>query len=81
MSVKFNNSESQIYNLIGGGPQGSQTGQQTYIVASDDNSYHVPLEDRFKFCDDVSILEVVMLGEVLTEYDVRQHVPLHIWDR
>ena len=75
MSVKFNNAESKMYSLIGGGPQGSQTGQETYIVASDDSAYHVPLEDRFKFCDDVSILEVVMLGDVLTEYDCTQHVP------
>ena len=74
MSVKFNNAESTIYTLIGGGPQGSQTGQQTYIVASDDSAYHVPLEDRYKFCDDLSILEVVMLGEVLTEYDFSHHV-------
>ena len=75
MSVRFNNAESSIYNLIGGGPQGSQTGQQTYIVASDDNAYHVPQEDRFKFCDDVSMLDIVMLGDILAEYDFKQHVP------
>ena len=78
MSVKFNNAESQVYTLVGGGPQGSQTGQQTYIVASDDSSYHVPREDRYKFCDDVSLLEVVMLGDILTEYNFLEHVPSDI---
>jgi hypothetical protein len=74
MSVKFNQKESKIYNLIGGGPQGSQTGQATYVTASDDNAYHVPEDDRFKYCDDVHMLELVMLGEVLMEYDFWEHV-------
>ena len=78
MSVKFNNEESSIYKLIGGGPQGSQIGQHTYIVASDDNTYHVPSEDRYKFCDDASVLEVVMLGDILTEYSSKDHVPSDI---
>ena len=74
MSVKFNQKESTIHKLIGGGPQGSQIGQETYIVASDDNAYHIPEKDRFKFCDDLNILELVMLGEVLTEHDFQQQV-------
>ena len=78
ISVKFNKAESSVYTLIGGGPQGSQTGQQTYIVASDDNTYHVPSVDRFKFCDDVSVLELVMLGDILTEYSTLKHDPSDI---
>ena len=74
MSVKFNQKESTLYKLIGGGPQGSQIGQETYIVASDDNSYHIPERDRYKFCDDLNILELVMLGEVLTEHNFYQQV-------
>jgi hypothetical protein len=75
MSVKFNNAESGIFTLIGGGPQGSQIGQETYIVASDDNADHVSENNRYKFCDDLNILELVMLGDALVEYDVLQHVP------
>jgi hypothetical protein len=74
MSVRFNNQESDIFTLIGGGPQGSQLGQETYIVASDDNANHVGKDDRYKFCDDLNILEVVMLGDVLLEYNFQQHV-------
>ena len=74
MSVKFNQKESKIYNLIGGGPQGSQSGQTAYISASDDNAYHVPQDDRYKYCDDLHMLELVMLADVLVEYDFQQHV-------
>ena len=74
MSVKFNQKESKIHNLIGGGPQGSETGQLSYTVASDDNAYHVPLEDRYKYCDDLHILELVILGDILIEYDIMDHV-------
>ena len=59
---------------IGGGPQGSQNGQNTYICASDDNADHVPLEDQFKYCDDLEVLELVLLGDILAEYDFKQHV-------
>ena len=74
MSVKFNQKESKIFTLIGGGPQGSQTGQASYIISSDDNAYHVPEDDRYKYCDDLSMLELVMLGDILMEYDMIQHV-------
>ena len=74
MSVKFNQKESKLFNLIGGGPQGSQTGQASYIISSDDNAYHVPEEDRYKYCDDLSMLELVMLGDILIEYDIIKHV-------
>ena len=35
---------------------------------------HVPLEDQFKYCDDLEVLELVLLGDILTEYDFKQHV-------
>ena len=38
----------------------------------------MPREDRYKFCDDVSLLEVVMLGDILTEYNFLEHVPSDI---
>ena len=78
MSVKFNSAESKLYTLIGGGPQGSWTGQATYLVSSDDSADCVDLDDRYKFCDDLTILELVMLGSVLAEYDFIQHIPSDI---
>ena len=59
---------------MGGGPQGSWTGQETYIAASNDNPDCVNEDDRYKFCDDLSILELLMLGDILTEYNLLDHV-------
>ena len=56
ISVKYNSEESQLHSLIGGGPQGSWTRQQAYLVASDDDASFISEEDRYKFCDDLSIL-------------------------
>ena len=74
MSVCFNSEQSSLFSLIGGGPQGSWTGQQCFLTASDDNASFVEQDDRYKFCDDLSILELIMLGNILTEYDFQEHV-------
>ena len=74
MTVKFNSEESSLYSLIGGGPQGCWTGQACFITASDDNAEFVSQEDRYKFSDDLNILEVVILGNILSEYDFSSHV-------
>jgi hypothetical protein len=34
----------------------------------------VPEEDQYKYCDDLSILELVLVGEILTEYNFKEHV-------
>ena len=34
MSVNFNGQESSLFSLVEGGPQGSWTGQETYIACS-----------------------------------------------
>ena len=74
MVVKFNQEESKLFQLIGGGPQGSWSGQQCYLTASNDNADFVEQEDRFKYCDDLTVLELVMLGNILREYNFMNHV-------
>ena len=74
MSVSFNQETSGLYTLIGSGPQGSWTGQQCFLTASDDNASFVNQEDRYKYCDDLTIVELVMLGEILTQYDSLNNV-------
>ena len=74
MSVKFNQAESRLYTLIGGGPQGSQIGQNQYLAASFDNASFVNEDDQFKYCDDLEILDLVMLGSILQEYNFTDHV-------
>jgi hypothetical protein len=74
MSVKYNGQESSLFPLVGGGPQGSWSGQAAYIRSSDDNADCVNEEDIFKFCDDLSILELILLANALTEYNFLEHV-------
>ena len=41
------------------GPQGSTFGVLEYLSQSNDNADNVPPEDRFKFMDDLTILEII----------------------
>ena len=60
--------------LIGGGPQGTLLGQIEYLVQSDDNADIVSSNDRFKYIDDLSVLQLVCMAGLLIEYDFTQHV-------
>jgi hypothetical protein len=74
MRVKFNGEMSEFLALIGGGPQGTLLGQLEYLVQSNDNADIVPPEDRFKYIDDLSVLQLICLSGLLTEYNFFQHV-------
>ena len=45
MEVKMNGQTSQLFILIGGGPQGSLIGKLLYIIASDDAAEKVTAWD------------------------------------
>ena len=75
MKVKMNGEESEVHSLIGGSPQGTLIGQLLYIGGSDDAASEVSNEDKFKYIDDLEIIELVSLAGVLIEYDFRSHVP------
>ena len=47
-------------------------------VGSDNNADRVSEEDRFKFCDDLSILELGMLANALIEYNFLEHVASNV---
>ena len=50
-----------------------------YLLQSNDNAYCVGLSDRYKFVDDLSILEIVNLLTVgLTSFNLKQQVPSDI---
>ena len=78
IQVKFNGEHSRILTLIGGGPQGTLLGGIEYLVQSNNNADVVPEEDRFKFIDDLSILELICLSGLLIEYQVKTHIPSDI---
>ena len=74
MKVKFNGETSEFLTLIGGGPQGTLLGGLEYMVQSNDNAEVVPVENRFKFIDDLSILQLVCFSGLLVEYNFFKHV-------
>ena len=86
MSVKFNGEVSPVFNLTGQGQQGSQLGQVAYTVSNSDAAngpdlltdeprFNINNDDRYKYCDDLSILELLSLAGIVTEYNVLWHVP------
>ena len=74
MKVRFNGEESDFFSLIGGGPQGTLIGQLEYLVFSNDNADIVPAEDRYKYIDDLTVLQLVCLSGLLTDYNFTEHV-------
>ena len=74
MQVKFNGEVSRILTLIGEGPQGTLTGGLEYLVQSNDNATTLDPEDRYKYVDNLSVLQLVLLSGLLVDYNVRQHV-------
>ena len=79
MKVKWHGHLSSERDLNGGGPQGSSFGLWEYLSQSNDNAECVDEEDRFKFVDDLSFLEIIYLLNVgLASYNIRAHVPSNI---
>ena len=74
MKVKFNGEESEFMGLIGGGPQGTLIGQLEYLVLSNNNADTVSADDRYKYIDDLTVLQLVCLSGLLTEYNFTEHV-------
>ena len=74
MKVKFNGEESDLVDLVGGGPQGTLLGQLEYLVYSNDNADMVPPNDRYKYIDDLTILQLICLSGLLREYNFSEHV-------
>ena len=74
MKVKFNGEMSDLLALVGGRPQGTLLGQLEYLVQSNDKADVVSPEDRFKYINDLSVLQLICLSGLLVDYDFLQHV-------
>ena len=79
MKVKWNKKISTSRALPGGGPQGGTLGILEYKSQSDDNTDFLSQKEKFKFIDDLSILEVINLILCgISSYNANQHVPSDI---
>ena len=81
MMVKFNGTTSSTYHMPGGGPQGTLLGVLEYLVQCNDNAHCVQPDLRFKYVDDLTILELLSLSPCsgnLSSYNCKLHVPSDI---
>ena len=75
MVVKWHGHLSTERDLPGGGPQGSTFGLLEYKANSNNNADHIEAEMRFKFVDDLSMLEKInLIVTGLSSYNFKNHV-------
>ena len=75
MKVKWHGKYSSVRNMPGGGPQGCYLGQIEYSSQSNDSGNCVASHDRYKFVDDMSLLEILNLITCgLASYNFKNHV-------
>ena len=75
MRVKWNGQTSSAHDLNGGGPQGGLTGILEYLAQTNHNTDFLSDEDKFKFIDDLSFLEILnLICQGLCSYNFKNHV-------
>ena len=79
LRIKWKKIYSTQRKLNGGEPQGALLGILEYLAQSNDNANMVDPEDRFKFVDDLTVLEIInLLITEISTYDIKEHVPSDI---
>ena len=79
MRVKWHGELSQPRKLPGGGAMGANLGNWEFLSQTNDNADSVPEEDRFKFVDDLTTIEVINLLTIgLSSFYAKQQVPSDI---
>ena len=79
MKVKWHGKTSSTRKLNGGGPQGATFGIWEYLAQSNHNADCVKEDYRFKFVDDLSVLEKISLViSGLSSFNCKQSVPSDI---
>lgn len=81
MSVKLNGAYSGVHSMPGGGPQGTLLGVLEYLVQCNNNADCVDEDLRFKYVDDLTVLELIslsILSHGLSSYNVKHQIPSDI---
>ena len=79
MFVKWKGEVTEMRNLNGGGPQGCTWGILEYLSQTNNNVDFIPPDERYKFIDDLTTLEIVNLLSVgLTSYNFKTHIASNI---
>ena len=82
MTVKWHGHKSTQRDMPGGGPAGATLGLLEYLSQSNDSANCVKPEDRFKFVDDLTVLEIINLltigmSSVNVKFGVPNDIPSH----
>jgi hypothetical protein len=76
MRVKWHGKLSAPRKLPGGGAMGASLGNWEYLSQTNNNADCIPEEDRFKFVDDLSTLEIINLLTVgMSSFHMKSQVP------
>ena len=76
MKVKWKGGLSSEKLLPGGGPQGGILGTLEYTSQSDGNTNFLTTKEKYKFIDDLSLLELLnLLMCGIASYNTKHHVP------
>ena len=79
MKVKWNSCKSSVKSMNGGGPQGGLIGIIEYLSQNNECARLLPDDERYKFIDDLSLLEILNLISVgISSYNCKQQVPSDI---
>ena len=79
MKVKWHGVTSSERKLNGGGPQGATFGVWEYLAQSNENANCVDPDYRYKFVDELTILEKVnILVTGLTSFNIKASIPSDI---
>ena len=76
MRVKHHNKISSKRHQPGSGAQGASLGNHEFTSQTNNNADIVPKEDRFKYVDDLTTLEIIdLLSTGMSSYNYKNHVP------
>ena len=75
MIVKWHDKFSSERPLLGGGPQGATLGIIEYTSQCNNNCDFVAEDERYKFVDDMSIIEVInLITTGISSYNFKHHI-------
>ena len=76
MKLEFNGEPACPFELVGGSPAGSFLGQLCYTTGCYDNTEELDIEedDKYQYIDDLTLLELIIIGDLLQVYDFRSYV-------
>ena len=76
MFEKWHGKQSKRRKLNGGGPQGGTLGIFEFLSQSNTNATSVDPELRWKWVDDLTLLEIINLVNIgIASYNIKLHIP------